>query len=294
MISSMTGFGEAAVEVDGLAYAVEIRTVNNRYFKAQIRLPDMAAFLEGPVEKQLRAAIIRGTVNYTLRIKSTSAHAFFDIDTEAIQACLDRLSQVRRPKGLGCRVDVAALLTLPGVIQPAEPDADLAERMRRTVLDLTQQALDHLRRMRTEEGRSLAADLRQNCDLMAQTLEHIRGRRPVVVEQYHQRLRRRVEELLAEAKVQIDNDLLTREVALFADRSDIAEELTRLDSHLQQFRAECETDDKAGRKLDFICQEMLREANTIASKAADAQISQWVIDIKCAIDRLKEQVQNVE
>ena len=294
MISSMTGFGEAAAEAEGVAYAVEIRTVNNRYFKTQIRLPDVAAFLEGPVEKLLRAAVIRGTVNYTLRMKSTAAQAFFDVDTATLRAYLETLDGLSGADRLVRQVDLAALLGLPGVIQPAEPDPTLAERMRRTVLDLTQQALDRLRQMRSEEGRSLAADLKQNCELMEQVLQRIRQRRPVVVEQYHQRLRRRVDELLAEAKAQIDGDLLAREVAVFADRSDIAEELTRLDSHLKQFQAECETDDKAGRKLDFICQEMLREANTIASKAADAQISQWVIDIKCAIDRLKEQVQNVE
>jgi len=296
MISSMTGFGEASTEVGGLAYAVEVRTVNNRYLKTQIRLPDVAAFLETPIEKRLRAAVIRGTVNYTLRMRSTSAQAFFEVDTPTLQAYLAQLSQLKAPEPLAglASLDLAGLLGLPGVVQPAEPDEALAEQMRSTVLELTDRALEQLRTMRAEEGRLLAADLLANCDVMAQVLDLIRQRRPVVVQQYRQRLQRRVDELLAEAKTQIDADLLAREVALFADRSDIAEELTRLDSHLQQFRAECETDDKAGRKLDFICQEMLREANTIASKAGDAQISQWVIDIKCAIDRLKEQVQNVE
>ncbi|MBN1818780.1 MAG: YicC family protein [Sedimentisphaerales bacterium] len=294
MISSMTGFGEAAIQIEGIAFAVEIRTVNNRYFKAQIRLPEIAAFLEGEIDKILRDSISRGTVNYSLRMKNISGQAFFDVDAGTLQTYLEKLEGLNRRGGLDCRVDLASMLSLPGVVQAIAPDEERAAQIRNVVFELTGQALKKVLQMRTDEGRSLAADLAVNCDVIAQTLARIRQRSPVVVTEYHAKLRRRVDELMAQAKIQMDEDILAREAAIFADRSDIAEELARLESHLQQFRAECETDDKAGRKLDFICQELLREANTIASKGSDAQISQWVIEIKCAIDRIKEQVQNVE
>ncbi|MBN1125433.1 MAG: YicC family protein [Sedimentisphaerales bacterium] len=294
MISSMTGFGEAAVQIEGIAYVVEIRTVNNRYFKAQIRLPEIAAFLEGEIDRILRESVSRGTVNYSLRMKNISGQAFFDVDAGALRSYLDKLETLNRQEVLHCRVDLASMLSLPGVVQAIAPDETRAEQIRKVVFQLTDDALKQVLQMRSKEGKSLAADLAQYCDVITQTLGKVRKRSPIVVTEYHGKLRKRVDELMAQAKIQMDEAILAREVAIFADRSDIAEELARLESHLQQFRAECETDDKAGRKLDFICQELLREANTIASKGSDAQISQWVIEIKCAIDRIKEQVQNVE
>ena len=148
--------------------------------------------------------------------------------------------------------------------------------------------------MRAGEGARLVEDLMANCNVMTEKLELIRQRSPEVVKEYHDKLEKRTKELLATGQLQIDAEIIARETVIFADRCDIAEELTRLQSHIQQFSEHCQSDQNAGRKLDFISQEMLREANTIASKASDAQISQWVIDVKCAIERIKEQVQNIE
>jgi uncharacterized protein (TIGR00255 family) len=148
--------------------------------------------------------------------------------------------------------------------------------------------------MREAEGVFLEADLKKHCDAMLAELEIIRQRSGSVVLEYAKRLRRRVEELLAEAKLKLDEQTLAREVAILADRSDISVEIARLDAHLQQFRQICQTDGQAGRRLDFLSQEMLREVNTVGSKAADADIARSVVDIKCWIERLKEQVQNIE
>ena len=296
MIKSMTGFGRATGQVDGVGYAVEIKTVNNRHFKAYLRMPDMAAFLNEDVEKLLKKKIDRGTVNFSLRLSSIPVQAMYEIDKEAIKVYAEMLKDVGGQIGSGSDVDLTGLLSLPGIVQPVEPGEKLVEIVKKTVLDLTDQAIEKLQQTRQSEGALLASDLKSHCEVIREKLKLIKVRTPVVVQQYHDKLAKRVSDLLAGGKLEIDSDLLAREVAIFADRSDIAEETSRLDSHLQHFDAVCDgiKNGNGGRRLDFICQEMLREANTIASKASDAEIGSHVIDIKCAIDRLKEQVQNVE
>ncbi|MEN6307169.1 MAG: YicC/YloC family endoribonuclease [Anaerohalosphaeraceae bacterium] len=294
MISSMTGFGQACAEIEGVVYTVEVRSVNNRYFKATLRLPDIAAFLEGEIEKQMRDSIQRGTLNYSLRLKNVSGQALFDIDENTLNSYVERLRRLVPEGATQCTIDLAAMLGLPGIVQPIIPDAVHIERMKSTILKLTSEALEQLKLSRLEEGRALAEDLLGHCRKMRNDLELIGQRKDAVVREYHEKLRKRVEELLSQAQLRIDNDLLAREVAIYADRSDINEEITRLDSHVTQFESCCQKGDAVGRRLDFITQEMLREANTIASKASDATIAQCVIDIKCAIDRVKEQVQNIE
>jgi uncharacterized protein (TIGR00255 family) len=294
MINSMTGFGRAMGQVDGVVYAVEIKTVNNRHFRAYLKLPDAAAFLGEEVEKLLKGGISRGTVNFTLRIGSMPVGALYEIDEEAIKVYAQKLSNVAGQIAIDSKIDLAGLISLPGVVQTVEPDEAFAETVKKTVLGLTSEALENLSQARQTEGRSLAEDLKENCDVIAEKTKLIADRSPVVVKLYHEKLAKRVDDLLAGGKLQIDSDLLAREVAIFADRSDIAEEINRLGSHLKQFDEVCSAKGDVGRRLDFTCQEMLREANTIASKACDAEIASNVIDIKCAIDRLKEQVQNVE
>ena len=294
MINSMTGYGEAAGEINGVTYTVEIRAVNNRYFKSSIKLPDTVAFLEEDIEKFLRKNLSRGTVTYTLRLKNVSANVLFDIDEPALRAYMEKLSRIGASIDMNCPIDVGSLLAIPGIIVPVVPDENVARKIKEKVLGITQQAVDQLRQMRAAEGAALAADLDGHCSAMKQEIERIRARSNTVLQQYQKKLRKRVEELLAGAKLKLDEATLAREVAVFADRSDISEELARLDSHLEQFLESCRTNTQAGRKLDFISQEMLREANTIASKASDTEIVCCVVDIKCRIDRIKEQVQNVE
>ena len=290
----MTGFGEATGEVDGIVYTVEIRTVNNRYFKPYLRLPDMAAFCQETIEKLLRENIRRGSINYSLFMKNISGRPLFDVDQNAINDYILKLKSIAEANNLQCKIDLAQLLALPSVIQPATPDDSQAETIKQAVLTLTAQAIEKLKEMRVCEGESIAAGLVADCDVIKEKLRMIGDRCPLVLQEYHDRLQKRAQQLTAEAQLNIDEQVLIREIAIFAERSDITEELNRLDSHINQFRQLCESDENAGRKLDFISQEMLREANTIASKASDTQISQWVIDIKCAVDRIKEQVQNIE
>lgn len=294
MLNSMTGYGGADGQLDGVCYAVEMKAVNNRYLKTIIKLPESIAFLEDEIDKCVRKNLSRGTVNCVVRLKGVSANALFEINEPALRNVVERLTAVKGAVGLGGTIDMASLLDLPGVVCPVVPDEEESNRVRALVLRLTQEAIDKLKQMREAEGRFLEADLRGNCEAMARELETVRDRSDGVIKEYAKRLRRRVDALLAEAKLQLDEETLSREVAVLADRSDISEEITRLDAHLEQFRQICEAEGQIGRRLDFLSQEMLREANTVASKAADAEIVRRVVDMKCLIERLKEQIQNVE
>jgi len=308
MINSMTGYGEAQGEINGVSYTVGIKTVNNRYLKISIRLPEAIAFLEEDIDRLLRKNLSRGTVNCVLGLKNAPANALFDINETALQAVTERLSKIVRSADTKCEIDISSLLTLPGMLTPISPDEEKAEEIKKAVLDITQRAINQLKEMRAAEGAALAADLNSHCKAIKQDLEQIQSRSAVVAQEYQDKLKKRVNELLADAKLQLDEEILAREVAVFADRSDISEEIARLDSHLQQFTVICQgtpscnkpedgslaANTAAGRRLDFISQEMLREANTIASKASDAETIRRVIDIKCQIDRIKEQAQNVE
>jgi len=290
----MTGYGEAQCEADGVSYAIEIKTVNNRYLKTIIKLPELTSFLEEDIDKLLRKNISRGTINYVLRLKDKSASTLFDIDETALKAVAEKLSRAGSSTGIKGKIDLGNLLNLPGIIQPALPDKGKAERIKKLVVQISQEALDKLKQMRATEGGYLEADIKKCCTAIEKDLEQIRGRSAIVMQEYAEKLKKRVNELLAHAELKLDEGILAREVAIFADRSDIAEEASRLDSHLQQFEQCCNGNDQAGRRLDFISQEMLREANTIASKASDTETTRYVVDIKCQIDRIKEQVQNIE
>jgi len=290
----MTGYGEAAGEINGVTYSIEIRTVNNRYLKTSIRLPDSVAFLEGDIDKLLLGNLSRGTVSYVLRLKKVSANVLFDIDEAALRSYMEKLGRVASSADIKYPIDIGGLLTIPGVLEPISPDEEEAEQVKQVVLSVTQEAIEKLKQMRANEGAALAADLDSHCEAMKQDLKQIRARSGVVLQRYEKRLKKRVDELLAEAKLKLDEETLAREVAVFADRSDISEEIARLDSHLEQFAESSQANTQAGRKLEFISQEMLREANTIASKGSDSEIIRWVVDIKCQIERIKEQVQNVE
>ena len=294
MINSMTGYGDAQGQLNGVTYAVEIRVVNSRYFKTRIRLPDSVAFLEEDVERLLKGELSRGMVNCTLELRDVSANVLFDIDQTALQGVMERLDKLASSTDIKYTIDIGNLLLLPGMLKPVSPDAELAEQIREKILSITQQAIEKVKKMRSAEGAALAADLDSHCQAIERDLEQIRARSEVVPKEYTKRLKKRINELLADGKLKLDEATLAREVAILADRADISEEIARLYSHLEQFAQSCRANDQAGRRLDFIGQEMLREANTIASKAADTEIMHWVVDIKCWIDRIKEQVQNIE
>jgi uncharacterized protein (TIGR00255 family) len=293
MIVSMTGFGDASAEGGGTHYAVEIRSLNNRFFKPVIKLPDTLSGLEPELESMLREQLGRGSITYILKIRSESAEAAYHINVPALSAYVEQLQSV---KGLSqyVHIDLAGLVQLPGVCQEPRDETDEIEKHGALVRQLTVKAIGKLDAMRRREGETLFGDLMKHTSLIAENLKGIEKRAPLVIEDYQKRLTQRINQLLLKAELQVNTADLVKEVAVFAERADIAEEIQRLTSHLESFEQSCRTGEHAGRKLDFIAQEMLREANTIASKANDGAIARHIVEIKGAIDRLKEQVQNVE
>ncbi|KPK78899.1 MAG: hypothetical protein AMJ81_14540 [Phycisphaerae bacterium SM23_33] len=294
MARSMTGFGQARTQINGVQYVVEIRSVNSRYFKASIRLPEVWSFLESDIDQVLRQRLHRGSIHFCLRMRSDSAETAYQVNVAAMERYIEQLETIRPDQAdIELALDMASLLQLPGVCTPPESD-ELLETAAPELMKLIGQALDALTGMRAVEGRVIAKDLLAHCEVIERHAGEIAHRAGDIVKAYHQRLKRRVEELTAAANLKIDQQDLAREVAVFAERCDIAEELSRLTGHVQQFRAALEKEEQAGRKLDFIAQEMLREANTIAAKAGDGLTARNVVEIKTAVDRIKEQVQNVE
>jgi uncharacterized protein (TIGR00255 family) len=289
----MTGHGEAHRHQGGLSIAVEIRTINNRYFKLNLRLTEGYAPLEAHVESLLRQQIRRGTVQASVQIGREPRPEDYRLNTAVLTGYLQQLEAL----GGALRADgghVASLLSLPGVVHEPSAEFDEIEAQWPRIEEVVTEALDRLAQMRRDEGRSMAADLASNARTIASELAAIEERAPLVIEAYRARLLDRLKKLLAEVGVEGEPADVVREAALFAERSDISEEIVRLRSHLDQFGAILAANESQGRKLEFLTQEMFRETNTIGSKANDAEIARHVIEIKTAIERMREMIQNVE
>jgi uncharacterized protein (TIGR00255 family) len=310
MLISMTGFGSASADDHGMSCAVELRSVNNRFFKAVIKLPDRLAALEPEMDRVLRESLVRGSIVLVVSVRDQLTSSSVAINEAVLKTYVEQLEELLntplgRKSGVG--VDLAHVLSLPGVVEAGEDSAEYVRKHEELVLRLVKAAIVNLNEMRRREGAALWADLQRHVEVIRTALAKIGEHAPRVAKNYHERLRTRVNQMVADAKLSLSDSDLLKEVALFADRADISEEMTRLGGHLDQFVSVCQKEDGGsggsggagpsggdGRKLDFIAQEMLREANTIASKANDTTIARLTVDIKSAIDRIKEQVQNAE
>ncbi|GIW86441.1 MAG: YicC family protein [Isosphaeraceae bacterium] len=291
MLLSMTGFGDAHYQDDRLTVAAEVRSVNNRHLKLTCRISAAYEALEPDLERLVREAARRGSVQLWVHVERPRRPDDYRLNLVALAAYRDQLETLRQPGA--STLDPVALLGLPGVVEErrdlvADPHEDWP------VLETTvRRALDAFQASRAREGRAMAEELLRLGDTFARRLEEVAARAPAVVADYHQRLLERVQALVKD-RLTIEPRDLIREVALFADRADIAEELTRLRAHLQQYRAVIEGPDSAGRKLEFLVQEMGRETNTIGSKANDVTISHAIVDMKGLLERIRELIQNVE
>jgi uncharacterized protein (TIGR00255 family) len=290
----MTGFGEARFQSDSLTVAVELRAVNNRYLKVSVRASDPYNLLEPEIERVVRRSVKRGTLQVQLSVRRQSQAQDFRLNTVALRAFLDQLRALQAELGQVNEIELAPLLALPGVVEEPDqagrdPSADWA-----IVEPVLEEALKRLQIMRAEEGKAMGDELLRLITQIAQQLDIVRARAPKVVEEYRGKLHDRVRNLLAELDVQLNSNDLIKEVSIFAERSDIAEEVVRLASHLGQFREIMKEPESPGRKLDFLTQEMFREANTIGSKANDVEIARHVVEIKGAIEKIRELIQNVE
>ncbi len=294
MIRSMTGFGDASNNDAGSVYSVEVRSVNNKFLKTSIRIPDRFASLEPEIEQIVRATVARGSVTVTVNCTDTDEGAAQDINAPALRKYAQQVADA-----IGTPIEsvsIADLVSLPGVLCPPSDEDTRLERARVAVSPLVKLALEHLVAMRTREGISLHDDLVGHLDFISERLDEIQVIAPRVIKDYESRLKARMESLISDAGVEIEQAEILREIAVYAEKTDIAEEIARLSEHLIHFKdlLADEGSRPLGRTMDFLSQELLREANTIASKSPDAKMSRLIVEIKGAIDRIKEQVQNAE
>lgn len=290
----MTGFGEEHCQEDGLAVAVEVRTINSRYLKLSVRTTEGYGSLEPQIETIVRKQIRRGTVQLNVRIDRARSAEDYRIDADVLDGYRRQVEAMQRSWNLSQPLPLAEMLLLPGAVRENQAGkVDTAEvwpMIRRTL----ESAMAGLGQMRIDEGRVMAGDLAENCRIVSAALDEVERRAPLVVEAYRQRLAERLNKTLTELSVTLDPADVLKEVGLFADRADISEEIVRLRSHVEQFQTIMDSPDCSGRKLEFVAQEMVREGNTIGSKANDVEIARQVIEIKAAVERIREMIQNVE
>ncbi|MEO0511523.1 MAG: YicC/YloC family endoribonuclease [Planctomycetota bacterium] len=303
MIRSMTGYGEASSHVGDVHYFLEVRSLNSKYFKTLIRMPDEFQGLEAEIESRLRARVARGSITVKAACTDASARAARTINHGALDAYVDQLRQAAAIASGDIAIDLSALIALPGVLQDSGNEEERLAQARQNFLTLLDRACEGLVEMRKAEGRALSADLAHHRDVIADRLTTILDRSPAVIRDFEARLKQRIEQLFDDAGMRPEAADLMREVAGYAEKTDIAEETNRLQGHIEQFTLLIEgradvggagEGKPIGRTLDFLAQEMLREANTMASKSSDVELSRAIVEIKGAIDRIKEQVQNVE
>lgn len=290
----MTGFGEARAVVAGHHLTAELRSVNNRHFKLTYRAPEILGRFEIDLERVLRETISRGTVTLTIRVDRTQESAAPQLNQGVLRAYWAQLQATAASNGVMTPENLALLLTLPGIVDdgawtgfdPSAAAADLEALVRAT--------LDHYQTFRVQEGAAMGADLERQLATIETEVERIAVLAPQVIAEHRERLQQRMQEALQKAGVSVGPIDLLREVALFTDRADISEELVRLRSHIDQFRQLLRAQTSQGRKLEFLCQEFFREANTIGSKANHVGVAHAAVEIKTAIERMREVVQNLE
>lgn len=307
-VHSMTGQGSASAVTEFGTVKVELRSVNHRGFKCSMRLPEMLSGFEGRIETVVRHQLHRGSINLSVHLETRPDAVAGRINQDVLVGYLRQFKDAAEQAGLNwgaeANVDVGSLLDLPGVQSgqwgSGKQSEQLFTQMQVALLD----AVAALSRMRAQEGRNMGQVLLAETQGMRASVTAIAQLAPRISEHYRQRLEGKVKRALAEQGMEIDQLDLFREVQIYADKTDISEELTRLESHLELFdavvRSGPETAGKSGaaeptgRRLDFIIQEMFRETNTIGSKGSDAQIAALVVDLKCGIERMRELVQNIE
>lgn len=292
MMKSMTGYGRSEYESGGARYAVEIKSVNHRYCDISVRMPKALAALEDRVKRWIQSYVSRGRLDVHISMEKTEeVPAPYDIHWAQVDHYLEMARDLQTKYGLESDFNVHQLLQLPDVLVPRSQVVD-AEVHAKPLKDTVDKAAIQLLNMRKNEGQALESDLREFLRHLTTLTDAVMKRAPGVVDEYRSRLRQRLEEWGDESDW--DESRLLTEVVVFAEKSDIQEELTRLQSHCSQFERMLASEEPVGRKMDFLIQEMNREVNTIGSKANDLEISQKTVDMKGELEKMREQVQNIE
>ncbi|NMA09016.1 MAG: YicC family protein [Clostridiales bacterium] len=288
----MTGYGRAQGSFEGRDITVEVRAVNHRYFDCTVRTGRLYGYLEDPIKKLLQTRVTRGKLDVSVTVdNSHSDDVTVTCNEHIFETYLNEMRAMCVKYNLTDDISVTKVARYPEVFTVTAKQAD-ADELTRDVLAVTQSALDEFDAMRKREGQRLCDDIYMRCDLIDEMIDRIAELSPGSVEAYREKLDARIRELLT--GVQPDEQRILTEVALFADRVAVDEELVRLKSHLSQARGMLAGDTAIGRKLDFLVQEFNREANTIGSKSSELEITRLVVDMKAEIEKIREQVQNLE
>jgi uncharacterized protein (TIGR00255 family) len=296
----MTGFGASVVRQDNINVSVELKTVNNRYFKLMLRVTENFGMLETRLESLIRREVERGSVNVIVRIRLEKQLPKSIISTPMLLSYAEQISELRSKLDQISAFEppnLYQLLTLPGVIVIGH---DFSEEEIDNVWSVTEratyEAIDRLKKMRQTEGESMKHDLKTNIEQITAELSEVEKLAPRVASTYRAKLSERIARAMSEKQldVTLNEQELLRDVAIYADKYDISEEIVRMRSHLDQLNIAIDNDSGSGRKLDFLSQELFRETNTIGAKANDSDIILHVVEIKTIIERIREMVQNVE
>ena len=292
MIKSMTGYGRAVAAVNGREFTVELRSVNNRYLDCTVKLPRALSFAEDAVKQAVKQAVSRGKVDVFISLKSdNAADTQITLNKAVVEGYLAAMEQMKEYPGVKDDVSISLLSRLPDVFSVEKPEVD-EEQLLADLLEVTQQALSNYDAMRCTEGKALDADLRSRGQTILELVAQVEQGNAQTVVDYRARLTAKLQEVLSSTN--IDESRILTEAAIFADKVAVDEETVRLRSHLDQMNSMLTIGGAVGRKLDFLLQEMNREANTIGSKCTDVRLARIVVDIKAELEKIREQTQNIE
>lgn len=294
MIKSMTGYGRAEAIINDKNVSIEIKSLNHRFLEIFVRLPGVFSPLEPEVKRKVTDRFARGRIEISIRRdadQSANSEGRLELNMPLIRNYYGMLSALKQEFQLKDEINLGLLLGIKDAVTVAETEIDLAQ-VWGSLQAVLEEAMDNLENMRAQEGGIIGKDLQDRLGLLDSFLMRIKDKSPQVVSEYQKRLSERVKDLMGNFPV--DDARLAQEVAIMAERSDITEEIVRFQSHLIQMDSIMKSNEAIGRKIDFLLQEMNREANTIGSKSPDAEISQIVVDIKTELSRLREQIQNIE
>ena len=291
MIKSMTGYGKGNISENLRNYQVEIKSVNHRYLDISVKMPRVLSYLEEDVKKVISSKVKRGKIDVFITFENSSTEGKeIKINNEIAKMYINQLKQLAEEENILANIEVTEISKYPDVLSIQNTQDD--EQIKKELIEVTTIATDKLVQMRQVEGSKMAEDLLKRIEKINQKIEKISELSTGLIEEYVVKLENRIKEILKNQE--IDESRLAQEVVIYADKCSIEEEVTRLKSHISQFKELINSDDAVGKKLDFIIQEMNRETNTIGSKANNLEITNGVIDIKTDIENIREQVQNIE
>ena len=292
LIKSMTGYGRSVQTVNGREFTVEIRSVNNRYLDCTVKLPKALSFAEDAVKQAVKQAVSRGKVDVFITMRSEGgSEAKVTLNPTMVEGYLNAMNEMAEKYGITNDVSVSVIARMPDVFTIEKPEVD-EEQLKGDLLAVVCAALEGYNAMRTAEGAALDADLRSRGETILGLVAQVEAGNGQTVIDYRTRLENKIREVLANTS--IDENRILTEAAIFADKVAVDEETVRLRSHLKQMNAMLDAGGAMGRKLDFLLQEMNREANTIGSKCSDVNLARIVVDIKAELEKIREQTQNIE